>query len=108
MPSNDGLNSSICSTKHDTLHVTKGCEKLFRRAYRKLAAGHHWQLTSGSNVSVQEFPVVIDVPPSSDTEGKKDVALNAKTNVANTHTDLAAFRELVICVGCDLPFDYIL
>ena len=41
----------------------------------------------------------MDVPPSSDTRGKKDVALNAKTNVANTHTDLAAFRELVLFEG---------
>ena len=51
---------------------------------------------------------MIDVPLSSDTKGKKDVVLNARTNVANTHTDLAAFREVVICVGYDLPFDYIL
>ena len=47
----------------------------------------------------------MDVPPSSDTRGKKDVALNAKTNAANTHTDLVAFRELVLferrhALGC--------
>ena len=47
----------------------------------------------------------MDVPPSSDTREKKDVALNAKTNAANTHTDLVAFRELVLferrhALGC--------
>ena len=41
----------------------------------------------------------MDVPPSSDTRGKKDVALNAKTNAANTHFDLVAFRELVLFEG---------
>ena len=41
----------------------------------------------------------MDVPPSSDTKGKKDVALNAKTNAANTHFDLVAFRELVLFEG---------
>ena len=49
---------------------------------------------------------MIDVPLSSDTKGKKDVGLNARTNVANTHTDLAAFRELVLlevrhALGCE-------
>ena len=52
------------------------------------------------------FQVVMDVLPSNDTRGKKDVVLNAKTNVANTHTDLAAFRELVLlevrhALGCE-------
>ena len=47
----------------------------------------------------------MDVPPSSDTRGKKDVALNAKRNAANTHTDLVASRELVLferrhALGC--------
>ena len=47
----------------------------------------------------------MDVPPSSDTKGKKDVALNAKANATNTHTDLVAFRELVLferrhALGC--------
>ena len=45
------------------------------------------------------FQVVMDVPPSSDTKGKKDVALNAKTNAANTHFDLVSFRELVLSKG---------
>ena len=47
----------------------------------------------------------MDVPPSSDTREKKDVALNAKKHAAITHTDSAAFRELALferrhALGC--------
>ena len=52
--------------------------------------------------------VGLDVPLSSDTKGTKDVVLNTRMTVANTHTGLAAFRELVICVDYELPFEYIL
>ena len=46
------------------------------------------------------------MPPSSDTGGTKDVALDARTNLANKHTDLAAFCELVLfevrhVLGCE-------